>query len=114
MLHGYAVRCDHHSRAIRAAFAVDKNLCRGVRANQVEKLHNLGIGWLVAPTPWNADVFESKRLDFALLGRNFSMLIAEIYDYPHAHLLQRFETRRCRLAAAVERIGNAAPIRKSL
>ena len=59
MFDGNAVSGNHDSCAVCAAPAMDKYL--GFRigpANQLEKLHNLGTGGIVARVPGNTNVFD--------------------------------------------------------
>jgi len=110
MFDGNAVGGNHDSCTICAAPAMDKYLDFWIGANQLEKLHDLGCGGIVAGVPGNANVFDFEGLNLALLGRDFPAIIAKIDDYTYPHSFQRSESIRSWLGSAVKSICNPTEI----
>ena len=107
---GHSICCDHHSGAVIAGLAVDKNLLAPIVAKQSEKSSHVCV-LRVEAVPGNRHEAHSKLGH--LLALDFAASLPEVHYDSDAHLNQFLKSFLGRLRAAIQGRANLAQIRHS-
>src|SRR5258708_25352733 len=108
---GHSIRCDHHSGAVIASLAVDKNLLAAVIAEQSKESGHVFVFRMKA-VPGNRHEAHSKVGYLLALG--FAASLAQVHYDADAHLSQFLKSLLGRLRAAIQIRAHLTEIRYAL